>query len=165
MFVQFFIVDLHVSLTNSIILSLPKALCNRIYSWPENIIEKNLNHLFKNYTLWYSRMLKEYAWFSFTYNMGLYFPWVTSGNVTSNSSSLTLHKKWSFPKYFFCEWDQICRKLRIWSHLLTISLMENFIFCVVLIFVKYYKNFSIIPYNHPCFYLWCVARFGTMCTN
>ena len=27
--------------------------------------------------------------------------------------------------------DQILRKLRIWSHLLKKSLMENFIFCVV----------------------------------
>ena len=27
--------------------------------------------------------------------------------------------------------EQICRKLRIWSHLLKISLMENFIFCGV----------------------------------
>ena len=30
---------------------------------------------------------------------------------------------------FFIECDQICRKLRIWSHLLEKYLMENFIFC------------------------------------
>ena len=33
---------------------------------------------------------------------------------------------------FFSKCDQICRKLRIWSHLLKKSLMENFIFCAVL---------------------------------
>ena len=63
---------------------------------------------------------------------------------------MTLHKKWSFLlrissenvtksakmnfsiKDFFSKWDQIRRKLRIWSHLLQKSIMENFIFCVVL---------------------------------
>ena len=34
-------------------------------------------------------------------------------------------------KEFFCKYDQIRRKLRIWSHLLKKSLMENFIFCAV----------------------------------
>ena len=34
-------------------------------------------------------------------------------------------------KDFFSKCDQIRRKLRIWSHLLKKSLMENFIFCVV----------------------------------
>ena len=31
-------------------------------------------------------------------------------------------------KDFFSKYDQVCRKLRIWSHLLKNSLMENFIF-------------------------------------
>ena len=34
-------------------------------------------------------------------------------------------------KDFFSKYDQIRRKLRIWSHLLKISLIENFIFCAV----------------------------------
>ena len=34
-------------------------------------------------------------------------------------------------KYFFSKCEQIHRKLRIWSHLLKKSLMENFIFCAV----------------------------------
>ena len=34
-------------------------------------------------------------------------------------------------KDFFSQCDQIRRKLRIWSHLLKKSLMENFIFCAV----------------------------------
>ena len=41
----------------------------------------------------------------------------------------SVHKNWSFSiKDFFSKFDQIHRKLRIWSHLLKISLMENFIF-------------------------------------
>ena len=36
-------------------------------------------------------------------------------------------------KDFFSKYDQIHRKLRIWSHLLKQSLVENFIFCAVLI--------------------------------
>ena len=32
-------------------------------------------------------------------------------------------------KNFFGKCDQICRDLRIWSHLLRNSLMQNFIFC------------------------------------
>ena len=34
-------------------------------------------------------------------------------------------------KDFFSKFDQILSFLRIWSHLLKKSLMENFIFCVV----------------------------------
>ena len=34
-------------------------------------------------------------------------------------------------KDFFSKYDQIRRKLRIWSHLLKKSLMENLIFCAV----------------------------------
>ena len=36
-------------------------------------------------------------------------------------------------KDFFNKYDQILMKLQIWSHLLKKSLMENFIFCAVLI--------------------------------
>ena len=34
-------------------------------------------------------------------------------------------------KYFFGKYEQIHRKLRIWSHLLKKFLMENFMFCAV----------------------------------
>ena len=44
----------------------------------------------------------------------------------------TLHKKIKFSiKDFFSKCDQIRRNLRIWSHLLKKSIMENFIFCAV----------------------------------
>ena len=36
-------------------------------------------------------------------------------------------------KYFFSKCDQIRNCLRIWSHLLKKSFMENFIFCVVIL--------------------------------
>ena len=41
-------------------------------------------------------------------------------------------------KDFFSKYDQIRRKLRIWSHLLKKSLMENFIFlCREFVFFFY----------------------------
>ena len=41
-------------------------------------------------------------------------------------------KKMKFPiKDFFSKYDQIHRKLRIWSHFLKKPLMENFILCAV----------------------------------
>ena len=40
-------------------------------------------------------------------------------------------------KEFFIKYDQICRKLQVWSYLLKKSLMENFIFCAVK--VKYQR--------------------------
>ena len=44
---------------------------------------------------------------------------------------IKLHKNMTFPiEDFFRTCDQIRRKLRIWSHWLKKSLMENFIFCV-----------------------------------
>ena len=39
-------------------------------------------------------------------------------------------------KDFFSKCDEIRKKLRIWSHLLKKSLMENFIFCAVLVLHK-----------------------------
>ena len=44
---------------------------------------------------------------------------------------LTAQKMKFSIKDFFSKCDQIRRKLRIWSHWLKKSLMENFIFCVV----------------------------------
>ena len=47
-------------------------------------------------------------------------------------------------KNFFINCDQIPRKLQIWSHLLEKSLMENFIFCIILFiyfnFIKVFTN-------------------------
>ena len=47
----------------------------------------------------------------------------------------TLHKKMKFPtEDFFSKCDQIRRKLRVCSCLIKNSLMENFIFCAVIIY-------------------------------
>ena len=45
-------------------------------------------------------------------------------------------------KDFSGKYDQIRRKLRLWSHLLEKSLMENFIFCVVYTWVC--RNFVVL---------------------
>ena len=47
---------------------------------------------------------------------------------------ITAQKMKSPIKDFFSKCDQIRRKLRIWSHLLKKSLMEDFIFCAVTLF-------------------------------
>ena len=49
-----------------------------------------------------------------------------------NISCYSTAQKMKFSiKDFFSKCDQICRKLRIWSHLRKNPLMENFIFCAV----------------------------------
>ena len=61
-------------------------------------------------------------------------------NICSSSENVLLAhaaQKWKFSiKGFFSKCDEIRNFLRIWSHLLKISLMENFIFCAVLWPVK-----------------------------
>ena len=54
-------------------------------------------------------------------------------------TNLVQNMKFSI-KYFFSKCDQIRRKLRIWSHLLKKSLMENFIFCAVKLYCRTYAN-------------------------
>ena len=56
-----------------------------------------------------------------------------SDNLCVNElANMNIAQKMKFPiKDFFSKCDQIRRKLRIWSHLLKKSLMENFIFCAV----------------------------------
>ena len=52
--------------------------------------------------------------------------------TTLNMDIFNTAQKMKFSiKEFFSKCDQIRRKLRIWSHLLKKSLMENFIFCAV----------------------------------
>ena len=54
---------------------------------------------------------------------------VTPFNRTAQKAIFSI--KDSFSKY-----DQIRRKLKIWSHLLKKPLMENFFFCAVLVTLK-----------------------------
>ena len=52
--------------------------------------------------------------------------------IYTSSCSQMFFKKMRFSiKDFFSKCEQICSSLRIWSHLLKKSSMENFLFCVV----------------------------------
>ena len=55
----------------------------------------------------------------------------TAKVILDNVACFTAQKMKFFIKDFFSKCDQIRRKLRIWSHLLKKSLMENFNFCAV----------------------------------
>ena len=58
----------------------------------------------------------------------------SKGNRIPVFSSNTTAQKTKFSiKDFFSKCDKIRWKLRIWSHLLKKSLMENFIFCAVIL--------------------------------
>ena len=62
--------------------------------------------------------------------------------------SFTAQKMKFSIKDFFSKCDQIRRKLRIWSHLLKKSLMENFVFCLVI--TELYIGIAVI--------FWDIAR-------
>ena len=52
-------------------------------------------------------------------------------NISRSNSNLAAQKMKFYIKDFFSKCDQIRSFLRIWSHLLKKSLMEDFIFCAV----------------------------------
>ena len=53
-------------------------------------------------------------------------------NLSNETKIFSSHKKTKFSiEDFLIKCDQIRRKLRIWSHLLKKSLVENFIFCAM----------------------------------
>ena len=60
---------------------------------------------------------------------------LVSGYYTSQKMKFSI-------KDFFSKYDQICRKLRIRSHLLKKSSMENFIFCAVLTSKVYLESWQ-----------------------
>ena len=58
-----------------------------------------------------------------------------------NATSEYTAQKMNFSiKYFFSKYDQIRKKLWIWSHLLKKSLMEQFIFYAVVVFILKYRE-------------------------
>ena len=78
---------------------------------------------------------------------------------------ITAQKMKSPIKDFFSKCDQIRRKLRIWSHLLKKSLMENFIFCAVDIAAKrevtlfsFMNSDMVKPEKHESFST-CISRY------
>ena len=77
---------------------------------------------------------------------------------------------------FFNKCDQIRRKLRIWSHLLKKSLMENFIFfavsCAIFFNCQNAKSFLILDFSLCNNYLWngwwelaCKGSFISLCNK
>ena len=58
-----------------------------------------------------------------------------------NDEIFTTQKMKFSTKDFFSKCDQIRKKLRVWSHLLKKSFMENLIFCEVLESFKWTYNF------------------------
>ena len=66
--------------------------------------------------------------------------------VMNVASHYTAQKMKFSLKDFFSKCDQMRRKLRIWSHLLKKSLMENFIFCTE------FSRFS--QDNQKCYRCW-----------
>ena len=67
-------------------------------------------------------------------------------------------------KDFFSKCDQIRRKLRIWSHLLKESLMENFIFCTVLNTPELYERLKIYVSDFSEYILWIEEYISSIVT-
>ena len=69
----------------------------------------------------------EFFWSVFSYIWTRKIP-----NTDTFQEAIIIAQKMKFSiKNFFSKYDQIRRNLRIWSHLLQKSLMENFVFCAV----------------------------------
>ena len=66
-------------------------------------------------------------------------------------SQITAQKMKFFIKDFFSKCDQICRNLRIWSHLLKKSLIGNFSFCAVIASSKMTSYLKMLPVTKICF--------------
>ena len=88
-------------------------------------------------------------------------------NSLMSRNSLTAQKiKFSLTD-FFSKCDQIRRKLRIWSHLLKKSVMENFIFCAVS-FLKptlLYQRTTIYFLNKTTYKVLKIIFFETHCMS
>ena len=93
--------------------------------------------------------------------------------LLTDFSALTIQKTKFSIKHFVSKCDQIGIFLRIWSHLLKISLMENFIFCVLS--HPGCSHFAIFPKIYFCYdsefplhlflfialydnHFWCISR-------
>ena len=71
-------------------------------------------------------------------------------------------------KDFFSKWDQIRRNLRIWSHLLKKSFMENFVFCSMsVIFEDIFDiaNISAFPISYMLNFLTSLGQHSVYMKN
>ena len=76
------------------------------------------------------------------------------GRYALNDQRKGTAKKMKFStKDFFIRYDQIRRKVRIWSHLLKKSLMRNFIFCAMYINILHIFNFDYMSTGFNFFYI------------
>ena len=81
-------------------------------------------------------------------------------NIPEYGWITTAHKMKFSIKDFFSKCDQILSKLRIWSHILKKSFMENFIFCAVNAWITYSYNESVPNIPRRSFTrLWMCLRF------
>ena len=69
--------------------------------------------------------------------------------LAGDTSNTTAQKMKFSIKYFLSKCDRIRSKLRIWSHLLKKSLMENFIFCAVYYWWVRYVFPKVTLFYHP----------------
>ena len=73
----------------------------------------------------------------------LFLPGLFPRNSPKILGTITAQKMKFSIKDFFNKCDQILRKLRIWSHLLKKSLMENFVFCAVNFPAEHLQRFAL----------------------
>ena len=106
------------------------------------LVENKFRLIFKNINILFDQHIPIYG-----LNTKIYFP----RNISMIKFNYTSTRKMKFLiKDFFSKCDQICRKLRIWSHLLKKSFIEIFIF-VQWIFLSltwiFSKTFPKIVFN------------------
>ena len=97
---------------------------------------------------------------SFAWTRILLLHYLTLTNLVWISFCCYTAQKMKFSiKDFFSTCDQIRKKLRIWSHLLKKSLMENFIFCAVLECPNYLSSLSVRVPKYPSFLSGTITEF------
>ena len=87
------------------------------------IFQPNMKRIVKKMANWF----KQKVWKFSNWNLSV----VQKELFSPSPTPITAQKMKFSIKNFFSKCDQIRGKLRIWSHLLRKSLMENFIFCAV----------------------------------
>ena len=117
----------------------------KMLSWTDNW-KKESNVIFNNFTSFVVYFQKEVSYNNIYYKVTsltvnifqTYFEYVLGKEKEAILYLSTVQKMKFSIKDFFSKFDQIHRKLPIWSHLLKKSLMVNFIFCTV--FIIYFQN-------------------------
>ena len=93
------------------------------------------------------RLVQTYRLQNHSYIFGCISYWRTAGNDYQIITKLAAQKMKFSIKDFFSKCDQTRSFLRIWSHLLKKSLMENFIFCAVTTNQVHYTRINSYMWN------------------